>query len=364
MRASRAVDRIGVVIHGPEIIDSGFALRCLDYLERFGKVTAVLGGTMGRVAVIDAGLEKRIDISRRMAPSSSVLELQAMGDIVVLLNQAKSRETGLAFGNAVASKVEPIKPLIQIDFGGKFVAQLSGPYSKLAGSIAGDLGLELITPVQFPSSIKRNGKIVRRKLVGACPGENISINGIVVAKATDSTVEIFAQDGIISKIKGALLKAHGIEKLPPLDLEHAILRSGDIRRTEKAPRIIACSGEKIALIDHAAEGAFEAAIGAAVVITVGDDTTAIAGDILTRFGIPVIGIVDGDLDNLSHKTAMPNGSVIVCVSPGCDDIVGRRVKEKLFRGEEVIHVNGRSIEELATQVEEMAGDDLIRAILR
>lgn len=358
------MDRIGVVIHGPEIIDSGSALRCLDYLEKFGKVTAVLGGTMGRVAVIDAGLERRIDISQRMAPSSSVQELQAKRDIVVLLNLAKSRETGSSFGNAVAAKAKSIKPLIQIDFGGKFVAQLSGTHSKLAGLMAKDLGLELVTPAQYPSRIERNGKVVRRKLVGACPGENISVNGIVVARAGESAVEIFAQDGRISKIKGAELKAHGIEKLPPLDLEHAILRSGDIRRTEKAPRYLACSGDKIALIDHAAEGAFEAANGAAVVITVGDDTTAIAGDILTRFGIPVIGIVDGDLDNLSHKTAMPNGSAIICVSPGCDDIVGRRVKEKLFRGGEVIHVNGRSIEELANQVAEMAGEKLISAVFR
>lgn len=49
----------------------------------------------------------------------------------------------------------------------------------------------------------------------------------------------------------------------------------------------------------AAEDAFEAAPGASLAVTVGDDTTQIAADILARLGIPVIGIVDGDLDRLA-----------------------------------------------------------------
>ena len=56
MRASKAVDEIGVVIHGPEVIDSGSALTVLDLLESMGRITVVLGGTMGRVAVIAPGL--------------------------------------------------------------------------------------------------------------------------------------------------------------------------------------------------------------------------------------------------------------------------------------------------------------------
>ena len=51
-------------------------------------------------------------------------------------------------------------------------------------------------------------------------------------------------------------------------------------------------------------------------VTVGDDTTAIAGDILARLGIPVIGIVDGDLDRLAGCTTMLPGSVVFRVSRG------------------------------------------------
>jgi hypothetical protein len=87
---------IGVVVHGPEVIDSGNALIVLTSLESLGRVTAVLGGTMGRVAVIDTGLENVIDISQRKKPSESIRDMQYSADLVVLLNQAKTRKTGLA----------------------------------------------------------------------------------------------------------------------------------------------------------------------------------------------------------------------------------------------------------------------------
>jgi hypothetical protein len=45
--------KIGVVVHGPEIIDSGGALSLINYLKKRASVAAVLGGTMGRVVVID-----------------------------------------------------------------------------------------------------------------------------------------------------------------------------------------------------------------------------------------------------------------------------------------------------------------------
>ena len=43
--------RIGVVIHGPEIIDSGQAKLILDILSAEGEISASLGGTMGRTQV-------------------------------------------------------------------------------------------------------------------------------------------------------------------------------------------------------------------------------------------------------------------------------------------------------------------------
>ena len=54
--------RIGVVLHGPEIIDSGCALKLVGHLQRLGRVKAVLGGTMGRVALMDAALQDAVQI--------------------------------------------------------------------------------------------------------------------------------------------------------------------------------------------------------------------------------------------------------------------------------------------------------------
>jgi hypothetical protein len=87
------------------------------------------------------------------------------------------------------------------------------------------------------------------------------------------------------------------------------------------------------LIDHCAEDALEKADGAYVAVTVGDDTTAIAGDILARLGIPIIGVTDGDLDRLAGDTMIHPGSIIIKVTPGCDDIIGKSIKIEIFKGE-------------------------------
>lgn len=358
MRASRAVDEIGVVVHGPEVVDSGWAKRALDLLEMMGPVTAVLGGTMGRVAVIDAAMEDRIDISRREAPSQSVRRLEPAVGMVILLNYAKTRETGLAFGAMVAERAKPKKPLLLADYGGRFLSVLAGNPGPLAERVAQRLDLELLASPVFQPRTESSGRAVRRKILGAVPGENVSVNGTVVAKALADTVEITAVDGKIIEISGAQIKAHGLEKLSFVDLKAAILRTGEIRRTENAPtRTIQTRGHDAALIDHAAEDTFEEAREVMVAVTVGDDTTAIAGEILVRLGTPLIGIVDGDLDHLCARTATPVGSVVIEVRPGTDDIVGRRVREEIFGGEGRISMNGLSIEDLVKRIKKIAGDD-------
>jgi len=355
--------RIGVVVHGPEIIDSGCAMRLINYLKRLGSVAAVLGGTMGRVAVIDACLEDIIVISPRRKPSQSVQDLEATSDIIFLLNQAKSRESGLAFGTMVAAAAGIRKTLIQIDCGGRFVAILSGKDGDLAVQLASDLGLDSQIHPPLPGvSVSLGEMTTKRALSGVCPGELISINGMVVGRATESRVEVEAKDGRIVAIKGANSKQHGLEKLSCVDLEKAIIRSGSIRRSDVRPRIGASGredrgeGRWAALIDHCAEDAFEAALGAGVAVTVGDDTTAIAGDILARLGIPVIGIVDGDLDHLAGHTTMLPGSVVFRVMPGHDDLVGRKVKARIFRGQRRICI---SLGDLAETVKKLAGDKLL-----
>lgn len=363
MRASRAADEIGVVVHGPEVVDSGRAREALERLERIGSVIAVLGGTMGRVAVIDAALEDRIEISRREAPSRSVQRLAPSVDVVVLLNYAKTAETGLAFGAMVAERAKPNKPLILAEYSGSFASVLAGGAGGIAERIAGALGLPMVAAPQLPVRTASAGRTVRRTIFGAVPGENVSVDGIVIGRAREEWVTISAADGRITEVRGADVKEHGIEKLASVDLEAAILRTGDVRRTEAAARTVCAPGRGAVLIDHAAEGTFEAARGAEVAVTVGDDTTAIAGEVLTRLGTPLMGIVDGDLDRLCPRTAAPRGSYLLRVRPGSDDLVGRRVREEVFGGGNRISMEGLSIEDLVDLVKRAAGDDL-RSLLR
>ena len=359
--------RIGVVVHGPEIIDSGGAVQLINHLKQMGRVNAVLGGTMGRVAVIDADLEGIININTRRRPSISIRDMAEDSDIVIILNQAKCRETGLAFGTMVAKLAGIDKPLIQIDCGGRFVADLTLSHFAsdsedineeglaVAARLAADLGLDLLRP-SSPGRTLVQGDTVRRILTGVIPGELISVNGTVIGRAIGAEVEVEAKGGRIVALKGAEPKVHGLEKLPRVDLEKAIIRSGSIRRSTARPRIKEVWGEGAAFIDHCAEDAFEAAGGAAVALTVGDDTTAIAGDILARLGIAVVGIVDGDIDRLAGSLTILPGSIIIRVRPGYDDIIGRRAREEIFRGEDRISISAL---DLADRVADLAGELLL-----
>ena len=47
--------KIGVIVHGPTIIDKGYAKKIINLLSNYGVVSARLGGTMGRTAVIEIG---------------------------------------------------------------------------------------------------------------------------------------------------------------------------------------------------------------------------------------------------------------------------------------------------------------------
>ncbi len=97
--------------------------------------------------------------------------------------------------------------------------------------------------------------------------------------------------------------------------------------------------------------------GACIVVTVGDDTTAIAGDILSRMGIPIIGIIDGDLDGISQRTVVPKGSMIIRLEHGYDDKVGRRIKDEIFHGKSRATLRASDLAEMAMKI---AGEHVVQ----
>ena len=440
---------IGVVVHGPGIVDSGWAEKIIDILSNFGNVRCRLGGTMGRTAVIDAGLEDKIDISLKLLPSQS-LELfnRDHTDVIFLLNYGKSPETGRVFGYKVfthyfkqisnedflATNHKPLYessiPVIQIERPGEedgaiiswnvvlnqqleksrkskrarlglgdknMLESLSFNFEELFDGLKAALDLIEVTPEEVVNEYFSNNqeseddksieKLLQsyddyetshytyRKIHGVSPDENIFINGIVVGYSNADSIVLVARDGLIVDIINGTIKYHGLEKLGPVDLERVIVKTGLLRKSDDInPRILAhdeihlndternlYSGEisedeysfKVAYVDHAAYDIYKFK-DFDLVVTIGDDTSLVASDILYRFNIPIIGITDGDLDKVVENGFVNEKSTFIEVSSGFDDIVGQYIHEEIFYSKDTLEVpfdeEAHSVEEFKSTI--------------
>lgn len=70
-------------------------------------------------------------------------------------------------------------------------------------------------------------------------------------------------------------------------------------------------GIKIILTDHCAERSLEMIEGADFTITIGNNITEIARSIFSRFGIPILGVTDGDCDEPAASVTYSTDSVIL-----------------------------------------------------
>ncbi len=452
---------IGVVVHGPGIVDSGWAKKIIDILSNFGNVRCRLGGTMGRTAVIDAGLEDVIDISLKLLPSQS-LELfnREHADVIFLLNYGKSPETGRVFGYKVfthyfkqlsnedflatnhKSLYESSIPVIQIERPGEedgaiiswncvlnqqleksrkskrsrlglgdknMLESLSFNFEELFDGLKAALDLIEVTPEEVVSSYFSNNQereddksienllksyddyetshYTYRKIHGVSPDENIFINGIVVGYSNADSIVIIARDGMIVDIINGTIKYHGLEKLGPVDLERIIVKTGLLRKSEDVnPRILShndiyvkdternlYSGEisedeysfKVAYVDHAAYDIYKFK-DFDLVVTIGDDTSLVASDILYRFNIPIIGIIDGDLDKVVENGFVNEKSIFIEVASGFDDIVGQYINEEIFMSKDTFEMpydeEANSVEEFKTVIFKVFKDHLIEKV--
>ncbi len=341
--------KIGVVVHGPNIIDSGYALKLIDLLKEYGEVTARLGGTMGRTAVIDASLENIIDIRKKLVPSDSLKIFHDDNvDVIFLLNYGKSDVTGQVFGykvyNHYVQKIDVNSiPVIQIERPGEddgSVIPWNGNF-ELAKDLAHRLNLTLITPEEvYDNHIKQDDvpdNHTHRIVHGVSPGENIMVNSVVIGKTDSDKLTLIAKDNVIVDIVGGTLKGHGVEKLGEVDLENAIIKTGLLRKAKVTPRILQRDDNadfEVAFLDHAGEDVYRFR-GCDVVITIGDDTTLISSDILYRFDIPIVGITDGDLDKVVENGFKAKNSIIFEVESGFDDVCGQAIEKNLFTDNQI-----------------------------
>ncbi|WP_094226540.1 DUF2117 family protein [Methanolobus psychrotolerans] len=352
---------IGVIIHGPDVVDSGMAKAVLDKLKEYGNTSAIMAGTIGKTAVLDAHLEEIIDITENLKPSRCIEECFTTKDVVFLLNHGKTTQNGILFANIVISRLKDrnIKPLIHIERPGMpdgKIVPWNADSLEFAIKMAKVLGLEISdVPEQIiPISVEDHGRRIIRNVYGVLPGEKIMINGIIVGFAQSENIQIISEDGFIKEISGARIKEHGLEKIHgynkriPIDLKSSWVKSGPLRSNnfsvrKKGKMFKFASeneadstdrGEKIkaVIIDHEAERTFELIGDANVAVTIGDDTTDIAADILFRLRIPIIGITDGDIDGFSHMKHIYPGSTVLRLQPGSDDIIGKEIRKQIFNG--------------------------------
>ncbi|WP_458455427.1 DUF2117 domain-containing protein [Methanobrevibacter sp.] len=356
--------RIGIVVHGPNIIDTGYALKLIELLKEYGDVSIRLGGTMGRTAVIDAGLENIIDIRKKLVPSDSLKIFYDDGvDVIFLLNYGKSDVTGQVFGykvyNHYVDKIDENNiPVIQIERPGEVDGSII-PWNndlELAHELSGKLGLAIVSPDDvYDNHIRQDDAGVNQRIVhGVSPGENIMVNSVVIGKTDSDKLTLIAKDNHIVDIIGGELKSHGLEKLGEVDLDSAIIKTGLLRHAKVTPRVISKEKPKdfiISFLDHAGEDVYKFR-GSSLVITVGDDTTLISSDILYRFDIPIIGITDGDLDKIVEDGFKVKNSIIFEVESGFDDIVGQDIKRKIFNDKQESY-DYQDIEEVKEKIVEI-----------
>ena len=334
--------RIGIVVHGPNIIDTGYALKLIELIKDYGDVSVRLGGTMGRTAVIDAGLENIIDITKKLVPSDSLKIFHDDNvDVIFLLNYGKSDVTGQVFGykvyNHYVDKIDENNvPVIQIERPGEADGSII-PWNndlELVKELSEKLNLAIVYPDDvYDNHIRQDDAGVNQRIVhGVSPGENIMVNSVVIGKTNSDKLTLIAKDNHIVDIVGGELKSHGLEKLGEVDLDSAIIKTGLLRHAKVTPRVI--SNDKpedfiVSFLDHAGEDVYKYR-RSSLVVTVGDDTTLISSDILYRFDIPIIGITDGDLDKIVEDGFKAKDSIIFEVESGFDDIVGQDIKKIIF----------------------------------
>jgi hypothetical protein len=383
---------LGLLIHGPEVIDEGEAEEAIGTLKELGfELEAALGGITGKTAVIDADLRHVIDISRDSKPSEVVYDFVNRGlDFILLLNHAKTEESGFMLGEGILRHfidrggAEGSLSFVQLEYRNRIIIpwflKHRDIYRQLTG-IFSDFSER--APYKLESRCKKESDLVYRTIKGVHPSEKIVVNGVVVGmSAHEHTVTLVAKEGKLVKIVGGTLIEHNLEKLPLLDLKAALIKTGSLIRRTKPKRIrienlIARKGKKKACFFYTVENLFPkmAESDIAVAVVIGDDTTSIAGDILKRFGIPMIGITDGDADGLidgirsgalaEYDKFLPPDSMIIRLKPERDDIIGEKVKAAIFKGGYEIELEGdveQQLEVLKHRILDIADGDIISVL--
>lgn len=278
-------------------------------------------GTMCRTAVIDAGLESAIDITRCDLPSRTLAAFPCA--VPVLVNSGKTVASGLAFGDIVAGRAR--RTAVQVERASRpdgLVALWETEPNETAAWVAEALAGSLSLPLRKLRPSEDAGGDCHTVRC-ADPGEPLFANGVLIGIVEGPEVKVRMRGGRIDRIEGVAVKAAGLARLGAAG--KVGFRSGLLRHAPVPARDVPVryGRGRMAVIDHGAIGALESIDGDTVgALTVGDDTTEVAGDVLARRGIPIIGVTDGDRDGVIAGAARADGSIVFRVSGTTDDEAG------------------------------------------
>jgi len=312
-----------MVLHGPEIFDSGEAGRLYRQIRPSRLVVA---GVMARAAAEESGLPCEYP----GLPPSQVLRGIARPSFLASLG--KTPASGRIFGGMVAQRTGP-GGIIQVECVCRRVICWGQPVGYLASMLAEAAGFPPVS-LPVPPPQKEQGT---RTLRGCVPGEPVYVNGVVIGTANADQVVIAEKDGLLVPVQGLEPKEHGLEKIRrmgPLDISQAWCKSGYLRSRSPAPAAGGRRRGRVAFVDHCGHALYQALRdgGFCGVVAVGDDTTAVCGHIGAHLGLPVFGIIDRDGDGVVPPGFAP-GSWLAVTDPGCDDLVGRKAAGLILRGE-------------------------------
>lgn len=333
----------------PGIFDTSWAECLISIIKKHGEVLPVVTGTMGAVAMMDSLLmDKIVHIKEHFSNWVNKMDF----DVVINAMHTISVERMLADCWHLSKRIRV--PIIGIETNSKTIAIWDDKMKCLAKELANELGFGLIKGRDYGKTFWIESGREYRKVLGVIPGDWILINKILVGRALASDVIVVCEKGNIVDIKGAVLKGHGLEKLGKVELSNAKIDTVKFLRSNVKNRIkvdlgIAPNKGKVAFVDHVGYevlSLLDERICCAV--TIGDDTTLIVGDVLSRFGIPVIGIVDGDSEGLLQEVVMDEKSVIFKVKS--DDYVGKEIFNKIFEGNRFIEGDLPSLKERIREI--------------
>lgn len=353
--------RIGLLVHGSGIVDTGYAKIIYDLLCDYGVVTAKLGGTMGRTAVLDAHLEDVIDISEKLLPSQSIEILSKQNDVIILINHGKSMITGHSFGYRVYKNISDDIKLLQIERpqadDGKIIKWSNSFDEKLLSYLSSKLSLEVISSqdaiklVCDESRIANDGQIIKRRIADVSPDENIMINGVIVGKVVSDELIIVSSNGRIVDFIGGVAYDEALDRLQRLDLTKAIVKTGLLRKADNVnPRHLTHNKNdtlKVACLDTSHIDMYDYCDND-LIVTIGDDVTLMLSEIFYRFDIPVIGLITGKLDRIVEKSFIHKQSLIIKVDE--KDFKTIKFKVKQLFNSKTVHENLNDLSETKDEV--------------